>query len=254
MLRWYAIIFSRCRKPTPAGGAWEPGWRIVREEADGRIAVTKDAVTFWVDPARIRMSTGPVRAGSFCRVRIGKELRNLIPGFYMAIGDGDANDSRDGSHDLARIYWNLPAELAVPYMALVTNQLNTARVPFRTKVLSDPAAYGRADAAVLYFERRDFPVVAPVVRDIYHALGGLPGRSRPMFTLPLAGGPCIGGRSGEWTELWTVALPPRCGTSMKKGAEGLLRRSLSRPLRRRAGMRIDPIYGVGRHRIIGGMR
>ena len=77
-----------------------------------------------------------------------------MPGFYCAIGDGDEDDARDAPAPLVRFYWHLTARAAVPYMAAITGRLNQRGIPFRTKVLSDPNGYGRADAGVLYLERR----------------------------------------------------------------------------------------------------
>ncbi|MFL6257803.1 MAG: hypothetical protein ACJ74T_22580, partial [Pyrinomonadaceae bacterium] len=67
-------------------GTWEPGWRVVSADDDGRVAVTKDQVTFWVQPQGLRTRSGKVRPGDLCRVWVGKEMRHLLPGFYFAFG------------------------------------------------------------------------------------------------------------------------------------------------------------------------
>jgi hypothetical protein len=168
-------------------GTWESGWRIVSSEEDGTRAVARDGVTFWVQPAGLRTAGGRQDPGDYCRVRVGKELRNLIPGFYVAIGNGEAADA-DRPGPLLRLYWHLTAEAAVPYMAAMTSALNALGVPFRTKVLADPAAYVRADAGVLYVERRLFGRLRPVLREIHGALAGALRPEVPMFTRPLAPG------------------------------------------------------------------
>ena len=35
-------------------GTWEPGWTIGEVDDDGRVAVTKDGLTFWVPPTGLR--------------------------------------------------------------------------------------------------------------------------------------------------------------------------------------------------------
>ena len=135
-------------------GTWEPHWKLGEADDDGRIAVTKDELTFWVAPAGLRARDEQIVPGEFCRVRVAKEIRGLVPGFYLAIGDGDEDDRRNDEEPLVRLYWHLTAESAVAYMAAATRVLNAALVPFRTKVLNDPAFYNRADAGVLYFGRR----------------------------------------------------------------------------------------------------
>lgn len=169
-------------------GTWEPGWRITSIEPDRRVAVTKDGVTFWVAPTGLRTRTGKVRPGDFCRVWVGKEIRQLLPGFYFAFGNGDQQDSRDTADPLLRFYWHLTVDSAVEYMALVTSLFNRASVPFRTKVLADPSFYVRADAGVLYLERRYFPEARPLILEIHKALAGRLRTDVPMFTKTLADG------------------------------------------------------------------
>jgi hypothetical protein len=169
-------------------GTWEPGWRVTSTESDGRVAVSKDHVTFWVAPNGIRTRTGRVRPGDFCRVWVGKEMRQLLPGFYFAFGNGDRQESRDTAEPLLRFYWHLTAVSAVEYMALVTTTFNRAGVPFRTKVMSDPAGYVRADAGVLYLERCYFAEARPLIVELHRALKGRLRADVPMFTKPLAEG------------------------------------------------------------------
>lgn len=169
-------------------GTWEPGWKIGSIDDDGRVVVTRDQVTFWVSPTGLRTSTGKIRPGGFCRVWVGKEFRQLVPGFYFAMGNGNQRDSHDAAYPLVRLYWNLKVETAVPYMALITERLNREGIPFRTKVLSDPASYIRADAGVLYIERRYFRSIRGIVRDIHQTIRSGLRPETPMFTKPLAEG------------------------------------------------------------------
>ncbi|HEX9982708.1 MAG TPA: T3SS effector HopA1 family protein [Thermoanaerobaculia bacterium] len=171
-------------------GSWEPGWRVGEiDEEDGRVAVSKDAITFWVDPATgIRTATGRASPGDYCRVRVAKELRNLMPGFYFAIGDGDQADTRDQPEPLVRFYWNLTAAGAAPYIAAATETLNAIAVPFRTKVLTDPSSYIRADGGVLYLERRHFHRVRSALVGIHDAIASYLRPEVPMFTKALAPG------------------------------------------------------------------
>lgn len=170
-------------------GAWEPGWRIGERDEDGFVAVTKDSITFWVDPQNgLRTVTGRVTAGEFCRVLVAKELRNLMPGFYFAIGDGDQSDAHDVPEALVRFYWHLTPAAAAPYIAAITRTLNALAVPFRTKVLTDPASYVRADAGVLYLERRHFHRVRAALLQVHAGVAPMLRDSVPMFTRHLAPG------------------------------------------------------------------
>jgi hypothetical protein len=169
-------------------GTWEPGWRVLSVEPDGRFAVTKDQVTFWVRPEGLRTRTGRARPGDFCRVWVGKEMRQLMPGFYFAFGNGDQQESRDRADPLVRFYWHLTRDTAVEYVGLVTHAFNRAGVPFRTKVLSDPGYYVRADAGVLYLERRYFAAARPLVRQLHETLAARLRPEVPMFARRLADG------------------------------------------------------------------
>jgi hypothetical protein len=169
-------------------GTWEPGWRVVAVEADGRYAVTKDQVTFWVPPEGLRTRTGRARPGDFCRVWVGKEMRHLLPGFYFAYGNGDQQETRDRADPLVRFYWHLTRESAAEYMGLVTALFNRAGVPFRTKVLSDPGSYVRADAGVLYLELRYFAAARPLVIRVHEALATKLRPEVPLFAKRLADG------------------------------------------------------------------
>jgi hypothetical protein len=168
-------------------GSWEPGWVIGGADGEGRVAVAKDGLTFWAPPEGLRARDVP-RPGDRCRVRVPKELRHLAAGYYLAIGDGDQRDRPGTPEPLTRLYWHLTARAAVPYMAAVTATLNALHVPFRTKVLSDPNMYLRADAAVLYLERRFCPLLGTAIPAIHRRIATDLRPQVPLFTKPLARG------------------------------------------------------------------
>lgn len=73
-------------------------------------------------------------------------------------------------------------------MALVTEQLNREGIPFKTKVLSNPHQYLRADAGVLYVDQRDFGRLRPIIKQLYDDLRTGLNAPVPMFTKRLAPG------------------------------------------------------------------
>lgn len=160
-------------------GTWEPGWRISGPQEDGRVAVEKDGLTFWVTPDRLRPSDG-LTPGSRCRVKVGKELRELQRGFYIAVGDGGKDGEEDEDEPLARFYWHLTAAGAAPFVRLLTASLNPTGIAFRAKVLSDPVSYRRADAGVLYLARRHEPALRDTIAAVWR---GARGDLRPMVPL-----------------------------------------------------------------------
>ena len=89
---------------------------------------------------------------------------------------------------MVRFYWHLSARAAVTFMAAITRPLNRRRIPFRTKVLSDPNGYGRADAGVLYLERRQAPQLGETLARVYREIASDLRPEVPLFCRPLAPG------------------------------------------------------------------
>ena len=145
------IFVERLSEANGGRGCWEPGWSVKAIEPDGALVVRRAAqeLTIWASPESFRPATGNMSVGNVGRLRIGNELREMLPGFYMALGDADAaGEGADGP--IARFYWHLTADAAPRWIAALTRRLNDRAIPFRAKVLSDPGSYARADAGVLY--------------------------------------------------------------------------------------------------------
>jgi hypothetical protein len=171
-------------------GAWESGWLVHGLDEEGRVAVTKNDLTLWTSPWGLRVRESEIRKGQSCQVRVGKELRNRIPGFYFAIGDGSEGEEggSDGTEPMVRYYWHLTREAAVPFTAAATGLLNAAEIPFLIKVVADPGAYLRADAGVLFLPKRYPRSFGSILRRIHeNVVWGLR-PDVPLFTKPLAHG------------------------------------------------------------------
>lgn len=135
-------------------GTWDPGWEITKMERDGQqFAVQKNGLTLWASPREIFVQEGKHEVGKKCYIKIGKEFRELLPGFYMAIGNATNDDYRENSN-VVRIYWNVAAVGAVPLMKNLTTELNAVNLPFRFKVLKNPHCFSRVDAAILYIDKQ----------------------------------------------------------------------------------------------------
>ena len=73
-------------------------------------------------------------------------------------------------------------------MAAITGQLNGRGIPFRMKVLSDPNAYGRADAGVLYLERPYLVRLGDTLAAVHREVAADLRPEVPLFSRPLARG------------------------------------------------------------------
>ena len=169
-------------------GTWEPGWTIEHVDEHGHVSVRKNGIIFWVPEAGLHVRQGGLKPGQSCRVKVGKESRYWMPGYYVAIGNGvpDEDDATETVEPLVRYYWHLTQEAAVPLMAAATSLLNAAGVPFRLKVLADPGAYRRADAGVLYLNRADERRVGDIIVRIHQCIAAGLRPEVPMLTKQIA--------------------------------------------------------------------
>ncbi len=165
-------------------GTWEPGWTISRT----RDTAIRDGIEFCVDRQSLRPWSARALPGEPCSVRIGKEMRHLVSGFYMALGNRHPEDEDGERSALLRLYWHLTPQAAIHYMRVATARLNEADIPFMTKVLSSPRDYVRRDSGVLYLRRNDFERAVPALRQIYAAVGAALLSEVPLFTKGLAPG------------------------------------------------------------------
>ncbi len=178
-------------------GRWEPNWRV---ESASRAAESPpggeapgDALRVSRDGLELRVGAGewlaldgaPPLPGALVGVRFPKEHLGISPGFYMALGDQPlAADTAT----LVRLYWRLAAEAAVPFVSSATRILNDARLSFKLKIVNDPAAFDRCDAAVIYLARQDFALAAEPMGALYGAVAASLGVGAPAFTKRLAPG------------------------------------------------------------------
>jgi HopA1 effector protein family/Lanthionine synthetase C-like protein len=171
-------------------GTWEPGWTIRAVEEDGRVVVVKKTLAFWTPSTKVRAEGESVQPGARCRVHLGKELRSRLPGFYLALGneDEECRQDDDSSELQIRYYWHLKTDAAESFVATTTSLFNAARIPFRLKVLSDPAAYYRADSGVLYISPKDEACVRDLVAEIYSRISWGLRPEVPLFSKPMADG------------------------------------------------------------------
>ena len=167
-------------------GAREAGWRVHAIDQD-RIVVERHGLHLWVKPDQVCLTNGShPEVGLPVSIRLPNELLKRSPGYYIALGNEEMGPR--GTDPVIRVYWNLTANAAPHLIKSMTTRLNTARIPFRLKVINDPERYTRCDAAVLYVPKRWYPRVAEIVAAIHEELATLLLAATPAFTKPLAPG------------------------------------------------------------------
>src|SRR5215212_4477762 len=168
---------------------WDAGWQVYQVLPSGQVLAHKDGRTRALWPGEFLSTDAPgmaLRPGMNLSVFFMRETKTMQPGFYFAFGEAQAGELDNFS--LARFYWNLRAEGAVPLMRAVTRGLNRFQVPFRIKCLTNSAFYTRNDAAVLYVEKRFYRVTARVLAGFYDEVARHLRPDAPLFTKPLAAG------------------------------------------------------------------
>jgi hypothetical protein len=168
-------------------GTWEGGWFVEHVAPDGQAVVSHKGIRFWVATEGIRPGADGLAAGSECSVFVPSFYGSLIPGFYLFYGDADRQSSTK-SEIVARIYWHL-TELAAPtFVEVATKALNSASIPFQMKLLNAPDTYHRADAAVIYLRKADFPTASEYLKTIYLTVQCSLRENVPALTKRLAPG------------------------------------------------------------------
>jgi HopA1 effector protein family len=166
-------------------GAVELGWRFVGADG-GRLIVERLGLRLWARPDEVVHEGSGPRAGDLVGVRMAKEAPLFSPGFYMALSDRGLDPDEPRLRD--RFYLHVRAESAVRCVELATTRLNAAGLPFRVKVVDDPASFGRCDSAVLTFQRKDRDAALHHVHDLHRSLERGLDATVPALTLRLAPG------------------------------------------------------------------
>ncbi|HEV2897406.1 MAG TPA: lanthionine synthetase LanC family protein [Pseudaminobacter sp.] len=168
-------------------GFWDSGW-TVEDRGERTLWVRKNGLRLSIPDKLCLSHTGrapPI--GDMVSVRHPAGSHHRSPGFYTAFANRPLDLRSPGG--ILRLYLNIDTAGAEAVVRIVTDRLNDVQRPFILKVLSNPAAYGRCDNAVLYCHRSDFcdvrdtdlPAILPGVFPYLRA-------RIPALTAPLAEG------------------------------------------------------------------
>lgn len=195
------VFIDELSRANSGTGTWELGWIVKAVENDGTLVVYKpgDGLTLWARPHEFRAADGAVSIGSTGRLHVGKELREMLPGYYTALGDADhpTDDEDERSLGLVRFYWHLTSAIAPSWMHELTRTLNAASVPFRAKVQSNPNGYLRADSGVLYVAHTNLAAVMILLPHLHQLVAANLRPTTPMFTRRLARGLAVAEDPGD---------------------------------------------------------
>lgn len=139
---------------------WEAGWSL-RCRTGQTCIVVRDALQIEALISQLYPNPEYAGTGRLYQLDVGKELFNIVSGWYFALGE--CPDKTDIPSIFTRVYVNIACEEAIRLVELCTRTLNGAEIPFRLKLPDDPAAYGRADAAVLYLPKHYYRTHEPLL-------------------------------------------------------------------------------------------
>jgi hypothetical protein len=170
-------------------GYFDSGWRVLRQEDNGRIAVKKNGLTLHVEPyLHLQPAELPATVGEVVSIRLP---RNLIQDrLYVAISNlGKVNSHNPADNSTrVRIYFNFSPEGAIAFMKGITEQLNKIEIPFIFKVIPFILNYESYNSGILYFERKNYQTVRQVIQAIYQRNREYFQMEIPLFTKFLAPG------------------------------------------------------------------
>ncbi len=147
-------------------GSFEPGWRLVESVGGEHFLADNGRFRVFVDSSlHLHPDEQPFHVGDNVRVKFPKCKKVFAPGQYVAFGDVYW---RYVPGDCVRIYFRIRQEGAPELVRQLTMRLNRNLIPFRIKVLANPALYSwRRDTSVLYFRPIDFARARAVVKEAY---------------------------------------------------------------------------------------
>ncbi|BAY10903.1 T3SS effector HopA1 family protein [Calothrix sp. NIES-2098] len=182
-------FYQQLHESNSGEGYFDPGWSILRQEPDGSLAVTNGSLRLHIQRDKhLQVSEQSACPGDYVAIRMPKN--RVQNGFYMAVSNAGFRrlEYTNSESITVRIYFNLTPEGAVAMMDSLTRQLNEILIPFSFKVLYNPKQYERYDSGVLYFDKRDYEAVEPVLKAVYTVHKSHFKTEIPLFTMHIASG------------------------------------------------------------------
>lgn len=167
--------------------SWDDGWEVSRMESDGQLAVKKNDLTLWVPVKYFRCDSQVISKGQKGLIKMAKEFHRLSPGFFMVNGNRPVQLA-EKDNNIIRIYWNIMPGHARDLLQKLTSELNSKCVSFTFKILCDLDLYPRADAAVLYINKKSFRKNKDSLLQIHYEVNRFLNPTTPLFAKLLSPG------------------------------------------------------------------
>lgn len=173
-----AAFGHRIRAAVGGRYRWEDGWRVLRRIDGGVTLVARNHLVLHVRDKELRQD------GDRTAIRFPADHPYASPGYFVVTGTAGAQPAGP----TVRVYLNLRADPAPTVFGAIVALLDVAGLRYSAKLLNDPQAYTRPDAAVVYVPRADLPVARAVVLAHRNSEPAAFGSAEPAFTARLAPG------------------------------------------------------------------
>lgn len=182
-------FYQRLHESNCGQGYFDPSWSVLKEESDGSLAVHRGGLRLHIKRDKhLQPSRQAAVVGDLVAILMPKN--RVQNGFYMAVSNVAFSQIEDTNSNpvTVRIYFNLTPDGAVAVMGSLTQLLNEMAVPFSFKVLYNPKDYQRYDSGVLYFNKKDYKLIARVLETVYAQQRSHFKPEVPLFTMQLTPG------------------------------------------------------------------
>jgi hypothetical protein len=181
----HSAFYHRLQHSNSGKGYFDSGWMVMKEAADGLLAVKKDGLTMHVSRDR-HLAETTANFGDAVSVRLPNN--QIEYGCYVAVGNHGPCPKRSEGQSI-NLYFNVTLEGILNAVHALTATLNELGLPFSFAVPYDLETYeDRCDVGVLSIEKPEYAKLQPSLAQFYqtHATQFRP--AVPLFTKVLAPG------------------------------------------------------------------
>ena len=175
---------QKLKKANASNSYWSKQWKVVNVNADGSVIVDKNELRKLAKSGEYlkEIPIKNLQQGDFVKLFVPTALLTKEDGFFHIYGKEISDDFNEA---ITRFYFNVTPEGAIKLVALLSEKL---AIPFQFKCLKKSVSYTRADAGVLYVDKRYFFEVYPILQAIFTEINPFLKPETPLFSFKITNG------------------------------------------------------------------
>jgi HopA1 effector protein family len=188
ILKSHNEYFTILEKANPSQERWDKDWKIDSVDYQAQhIIVSKGGYRRQIIAGEFVKQdfSQPLKEGTSVNIFLRKSNNEMEGGFYHVFGNTLTDDD---ARQIVRFYFHLKESGSPILINTLCSTLNEYQIPFHFKCLNTPAFYQRADAGVLYIDKRYHSIVADLIIQTYPSVSKHLNDTVPLFTLKLGRG------------------------------------------------------------------